>query len=104
MNSLRLDPFAFLFCSLILTSVGFAAEEPERPIYEPPVSVGSIGDFDLGELTGKLISTLEEMHVETGPENPQFGLVYETYDPERKIWVEGEGRDTMHHMMWTMAG
>src|SRR5262249_52990772 len=30
--------------------------------------------------------------------------IYETYDPHKKIWLEGEGRDTMHHHMWTMVG
>lgn len=86
-----------------------AAETPPssagaRLIYQPPVAARPIEEIDLEALKRRTLDVLIEMHVERDPTDPQFGLIYETYDPERKLWVEGEGRDTMHHMMWSMVG
>lgn len=93
-----------LFVLVMCGTLTSAESQAERPVYRPPVSEGEIAQLDLNKLTGRLIATLQQMHVETDPQDPQFGLIYETFDPERKLWVEGEGRDTMHHMMWTMVG
>ncbi|QDU98302.1 hypothetical protein [Lignipirellula cremea] len=91
---------------LVLIPLGVLAAEKdrERPVYAAPESRGQFADVDLDKLTERLIRTLKEMHVETDRDDPQFGMIYESFDPQRRLWVEGEGRDTMHHMMWTMVG
>lgn len=73
-------------------------------IYHLPVADADFSKLDLDAFAVRLIETLKAMHVEQDADDPQFGLIYETYDPVQKVWVEAEGRDTMHHMMWCMVG
>lgn len=82
----------------------WAAEQDSPPAYQAPIVSRPIDSLDLAMLRRRLIDVLLEMHVEKDSSDPQLGMVYETYDPQRKIWVEAEGRDTMHHLMWTMVG
>jgi hypothetical protein len=98
-------PLSYAVVGFLFAAVAVRAAEPTAPpVYRSPASTGRIAAIDLTKLNRRLIDVLAEMHVERDPSDPQFGMIYETYDPQRKIWVEAEGRDTMHHLMWTMIG
>ncbi len=60
-------------------------------------------DWPSGELKAfarQLTQYVLDHHLKTDPDSRQVGMVYEYYDVDRDLWIQGEALDTMHDGAW----
>ena len=82
---------SLLACSAILSGLAASAFAAPAPDWSPA---------DLKAFARQLTQYVLDHHLKQDPNSPQVGMVYEYYDVDRKLWVQGEALDTMHDGAW----
>ena len=84
-------------CGLVLLTQTLFAAEPARTTahQQPPMTVAETKAF-----MKTLAQYVVDHHLKKDARSAQCGMIYEYYDVKNKLWIQGEGLDTMHDGAW----